>query len=241
MRIFAALGLFGLLAACGETQPPSETAAAPDSIDKIEAIQGAPVLDTMAPNREALPDRAEMTLVDKTNPNWKSELTEPAMMPFEAGKSYLWELETNHGTMTFKLHHESAPIHVNSTIYLTQIGFYDAVVFHRVIPGFMAQGGDPTGTGRGGPGYKYDGEFSAGRSHTKPGLLSMANAGPGTDGSQFFITFVPTPFLDGKHTIFGEMTAGEAVLEAFEARGSRRGVTSEVLKIVKANILVQAS
>ena len=82
-------------------------------------------------------------------------------------------------------------MHVGSTIYLTHLGFYDGVPFHRVIPGFMAQGGDPTGSGRGGPGYKYAGEFDPKVTHDKPGLLSMANAGPGTDGSQFFITFVP--------------------------------------------------
>ncbi len=182
---------------------------------------------------------AEVGSVDKTDPDWKVKVTAPELMTFEAGKTYHWVLETNHGTMTFRLFHEAAPMHANSTIYLTRLGFYDDVIFHRVIPGFMAQGGDPTGTGRGGPAYRYEGEFEAGLSHNKPGLLSMANAGPGTDGSQFFITFVPTPFLDGKHTIFGELTEGMDVLKYFETKGSRSGQTSELLAINKASIVVK--
>lgn len=239
MRIFAVLGLFVLLAACSEAQQRSDAAPIPDVTGQIENTQGGPGQDAEVLARKGVPDRIDAARLDKTDPNWKSKVTEPAMMLFETGKSYFWGLETNHGTMTFELFHKSAPKHVNSTVYLTQIGFYDEVLFHRVIPGFMAQGGDPTGTGRGGPAYKYDGEFAAGLSHTKPGLLSMANAGPGTDGSQFFITFLPTPFLDGKHTIFGEITQGEAVLKALEARGSRGGATSEVLKIVSARVWVQ--
>lgn len=239
MRIFIVLGILSLLAACGETEQASETAQMPKSIAPNDKTQKTTASEVKAMGPEAAVLQFQGGLPDKTDPDWKSKVSEPAMMPFEAGQSYFWELKTNHGTMTFRLFQESAPKHVNSTVYLTQIGFYDDVLFHRVIPGFMAQGGDPTGTGRGGPGYKYDGEFAAGLSHTKPGLLSMANAGPGTDGSQFFITFTATPFLDGKHTIFGEMVDGDAVLEALEARGSRRGTTSEVLKIVSARILVQ--
>ena len=102
----------------------------------------------------------------------------------------------------------------------------------------MAQGGCPLGTGTGGPGYQYAGEFDANVKHTRPGLLSMANAGPGTDGSQFFLTFVPTPWLDGKHTIFGEVVEGMPVVEALEARGSQSGQTTEPLSITKATIRV---
>ncbi len=178
-----------------------------------------------------------VTGVDKSDPNWRLTLAMPEMMDFSDGGDYFWELETNVGTMKFRLLPEAAPMHVTSTVYLTNIGFYDGLIFHRVIPGFMAQGGDPTGTGRAGPGYLYDGEFEAGLSHDKPGLLSMANAGPGTDGSQFFITFVPTPHLNGKHTIFGEIVSGVEVLDELAARGSRGGQTSERLEIVKASIL----
>ncbi|MCY4362564.1 MAG: peptidylprolyl isomerase [Gammaproteobacteria bacterium] len=174
--------------------------------------------------------------VDKSNPDWKQQLSIPEVMDFKAGEKYYWDMETNMGNMSFLLFHEQTPMHASSTIYLTELGFYDEVVFHRVIPGFMAQGGDPTGTGRGGPGYRYEGEFPAGLSHDRPGLLSMANAGPGTDGSQFFITFVPTQYLDGKHTIFGELVDGTETLKALEERGSNSGQTTGELVINKATI-----
>jgi cyclophilin family peptidyl-prolyl cis-trans isomerase len=147
-------------------------------------------------------------------------------------------LETNKGTMKIALKPDVAPMHVSSTIYLTRLGFYDGLAFHRVINGFMAQGGDPLGNGTGGPGYNYDGEFSTDVKHDKPGILSMANAGPGTDGSQFFITFVPTPHLNGRHSIFGEVTDGMDVLKKLEAAGSPSGKTSEPLSISKATIEV---
>jgi cyclophilin family peptidyl-prolyl cis-trans isomerase len=131
-----------------------------------------------------------------------------------------------------------APVHVSSTIFLTRLGFYDGLAFHRVITGFMAQGGCPLGTGTGGPGYQYAGEFDKKAKHDRPGLLSMANAGPGTDGSQFFLTFVPTPWLDGKHTVFGEVTEGIDALKALEKRGSESGKTREPLSIQKATITV---
>lgn len=177
--------------------------------------------------------------VDKSSPGWKQQLKAPAPLSLDDGSEYFWELETNKGTMRFKLHANSAPMHVTSTIYLTELGFYDDVIFHRVIPGFMAQGGDPTGTGRGGPGYNYAGEFSGGEKHDRPGLLSMANAGPGTDGSQFFITFLPTPWLDGKHTIFGEIVSGIETVQALEAAGTRGGTTTEPLVISRASIAVE--
>lgn len=179
--------------------------------------------------------------VDKTKDNWKSNLPKPEKQKFDAKTNYFWHMKTNKGSIKIKLMPEVAPMHVTSTIYLTKLGFYDNVVFHRVIQGFMAQGGDPTGTGRGGPGYKYEGEFSPEVKHNKPGLLSMANAGPGTDGSQFFLTFVPTPHLDGKHTIFGEVvgTDGMETLKSLEKSGSRGGPTTEKLVIETASISVE--
>ncbi|MFL2529709.1 MAG: peptidylprolyl isomerase [Candidatus Azotimanducaceae bacterium] len=174
--------------------------------------------------------------VDKSNPRWKQSLTKPKLMEFNLDEKYYWDLETNVGDISFELFAKTAPMHVTSTIYLTELGFYDDIVFHRVITGFMAQGGDPTGTGRGGPGYNYEGEFSRGVSHDRAGLLSMANAGPGTDGSQFFITFIPTQYLDGKHTIFGGMVSGKETLDALESAGSRSGKPTSSLKIVKATI-----
>ncbi len=126
-----------------------------------------------------------------------------------------------------------------STIYLTRLGFYDDVMFHRVITGFMAQGGDPTGTGSGGPGYRYGGEFDDALSHSKKGVLSMANAGPGTDGSQFFITFGPAKRLDGKHTIFGQLVDGNATLNKLERAGSEAGKPRRKVVIRSATVSVE--
>ena len=177
--------------------------------------------------------------IDKTNASWKTTLPQPPKLTFAPGKKYLWVLETNKGAIRILLEPAVAPMHVSSTIYLARLGFYDSVVFHRVISGFMAQGGDPLGVGTGGPGYKYEGEFGPAAKHDKPGILSMANAGPGTDGSQFFITFVPTPHLDGRHSVFGEVVGGMDVVKKLEAAGSPSGKTSEPLSITKATIVVE--
>jgi peptidyl-prolyl cis-trans isomerase B (cyclophilin B) len=177
--------------------------------------------------------------IDKESSSWKTRLTKPPQASFDSSKSYFWHLETNVGDMKIALMPAVAPMHVSSTIYLTNLGFYDDLIFHRVIGGFMAQGGDPTGTGRGGPGYKYAGETDPKAKHDKPGQLSMANAGPGTDGSQFFITFVETPHLDGKHTVFGEVAEGTATLGELEKRGSRSGTPTESIEITRATIVVE--
>jgi cyclophilin family peptidyl-prolyl cis-trans isomerase len=177
--------------------------------------------------------------IDRSAANWKERLPKPPKASFDSGKTYTWLLETSQGPISIRLMPDVAPMHVSSTIYLTQLGFYDGVPFHRVIPGFMAQGGDPTGTGRGGPGYQYAGEFSDEVKHDRPGLLSMANAGPGTDGSQFFLTFAATPWLDGKHTIFGEVVDGKETLEKLEQRGTRSGQPKEKLEIKQATLRVE--
>jgi peptidyl-prolyl cis-trans isomerase B (cyclophilin B) len=171
---------------------------------------------------------------------WKLKLTKPEMMKFDPNKDYFWVLETNKGTIKIKLMPEVAPMHVTSTIFLTNKGFYDGTLFHRVIPGFMAQGGDPLGTGGGGPGYGYAGEFSPNVRFDRPFLLGMANVAnrPASDGSQFFITFVPVPQLNDKHTIFGEVVEGQDTLKKLEALGGPApdGKTKEELKIIKAKI-----
>ena len=123
-------------------------------------------------------------------------------------------IETNHGTIRAEMFLDKAPKTAGNFIELAKKGFYDGVIFHRVIEGFMIQGGDPTGTGRGGPGYQIEDEFGPGLAHTQPGLFSMANAGPGTGGSQFFITLAATPWLDRKHAIFGKVTSGLDVVQA---------------------------
>lgn len=182
----------------------------------------------------------EQQKIDKTQADWKTNLTQPELVTFNPEAQYYWDLETSQGKLVVKLLPDTAPMHATSTIYLTQLGFYDGLIFHRVISNFMAQGGDPLGNGTGNPGYKYAGEFEGTLRHDKPGLLSMANSGPNTDGSQFFITFTPTPWLDGKHTIFGEVVEGlDTTLATIEALGSRSGHTTEEVKIIKATIRIE--
>ena len=131
----------------------------------------------------------------------------------------------------------NAPMHASSTIYLARLGFYDGLKFHRIIPGFMAQGGDPRGNGSGNPGYEYSGEFiDKSVKHSLPGLLSMANAGPGTDGSQFFLTFVPTPWLNALHTLIGKLVEGFQPLTFIQNAGSKDGTPTEEILINKSFI-----
>ena len=137
----------------------------------------------------------------------------PAMM-LDSSVDYVAEFRTNYGDIRVKLLATQTPVTVNNFVFLADQGFYAGLTFHRVIENFMIQGGDPTGTGAGGPGYVFDDEIVSGLVFDKPGKLAMANAGPNTNGSQFFITTVPTPYLNGSHTIFGELTAGQAVVEA---------------------------
>ncbi len=122
-------------------------------------------------------------------------------------------IETNLGVMEFELFMDKTPITADNFIKLADEGFYDGIIFHRIIKDFMVQGGDPDGTGTGGPGYTIEDEFHPSLKHDKKGLLSMANSGPDTGGSQFFITLVPTPWLDGKHAIFGRIIKGEDILD----------------------------
>jgi peptidyl-prolyl cis-trans isomerase B (cyclophilin B) len=135
-------------------------------------------------------------------------------MQIDAEKKYSATLETSRGNITVDLFPKDAPNTVNNFVFLAREGFYDGTKFHRVIDDFMVQGGDPTGTGRGGPGYRFNDELTPGkyRKHQR-GSLSMANAGPNTNGSQFFITHVVTDWLDGKHTVFGQVTSGQDVVD----------------------------
>ncbi len=142
--------------------------------------------------------------------------SKPFEMQIDPSKKYTATIETNRGMVVLDLFAAQAPRTVNNFVSLARDGYYDGVTFHRVIKDFMIQGGDPTGTGRGGPGYTFKDEFDPKLKHDKPGILSMANAGPGTNGSQFFITHVPTPWLDGKHTVFGQVTTGQDVVNKIE-------------------------
>jgi cyclophilin family peptidyl-prolyl cis-trans isomerase len=143
-------------------------------------------------------------------------------MVIDPSKRYTATISTGKGDFVVELFADKAPRTVNNFVFLARDGYYDGVTFHRVIPGFMAQGGDPTGSGRGGPGYQFDDEFHPSLKHDQPGILSMANAGPGTNGSQFFITFAATPHLDGKHTVFGRVIEGMEVVRSIPERDPMR-------------------
>ena len=137
-------------------------------------------------------------------------------------------IKTNHGDISVELFEEQAPISCENFRQYVTDGHFNGTIFHRVIPNFMIQGGDPEGTGRGGPGYRFADEFDATLKHTKGGIFSMANAGPGTNGSQFFVTHVKTPWLDNKHSVFGEVTKGKAEVVDKIVKGD---------KIVKIKVL----
>jgi cyclophilin family peptidyl-prolyl cis-trans isomerase len=178
--------------------------------------------------------------VDKKDPAWRTKLKAPTVAKFDPAKSYLAHMMTNKGEMVIKFKPDVAPMHVTNFIYLSRLGFYDGLKFHRVIKGFMAQGGDPLGNGAGGPGYQFAGEFSPKALHNAPGILSTANAGPGTDGSQFFIMFQPYPSLDGHYSIFGQVVEGLETLKKFEAAAnSGDGPPTEPLLISKVTIEVK--
>lgn len=137
------------------------------------------------------------------------------------------KFETSKGTIEVQLYDDQAPLTVANFVNLVNRGYYDGLTFHRVIPDFMIQGGCPLGTGTGGPGYKFEDEFVPALKHTGPGILSMANAGPGTNGSQFFITHVATPWLDGKHTVFGKVLSGQDVVNAIKGNDKITKITIE--------------
>ena len=142
----------------------------------------------------------------------------PPSGALDTTKSYTARFKTEKGDIVVELYADRAPLTVENFVNLARAGFYDGTTFHRVIRGFMAQGGDPTGTGTGGPGYQFGDEFHPSLRHEGPGILSMANAGAGTNGSQFFITFGATPHLDDRHSVFGRVTEGMDVVQSLRER-----------------------
>ena len=148
-------------------------------------------------------------------------------MQIDTAKSYTATIRTPKGDIVIQLFPEFAPQTVNNFVFLANEGFYNGIIFHRVISNFMIQGGDPTGTGRGGPGYRFADEFAGNPLTHGTGSLSMANAGPATNGSQFFITHAPQPHLDGKHTVFGQVKTGQEVVDAIRQGDEMISVTIE--------------
>ncbi len=166
-------------------------------------------------NTAATPPPASMEAEEGGAPlQWSS----PPAMQIDPAKSYEAVFTTEIGEFRVRLFPEQAPVTVNNFVFLATQGYYDNTTFHRVLPGFMAQGGDPTGTGGGGPGYTFEDEFDPALQFDRPGLLAMANRGPNTNGGQFFITYAPTPHLTGLHTIFGEVIEGADVLGSLRSR-----------------------
>jgi len=159
----------------------------------------------------------------------------PPAMQIDPKKKYKAHVETDKGTMVIELFADKTPKTVNNFIFLAREGYYDGVIFHRVINNFMVQGGDPTGTGMGGPGYKFGDEFHPSLKHDKQGILSMANAGPNTNGSQFFITHLPTPHLDNRHSVFGQVVEGLDVLMSIPARDPNNR-SAPAVKIIRVTI-----
>ncbi len=164
----------------------------------------------------------------------QKQWSKPPEMVIDPEKSYQATIETDKGNIVVDLFTDKAPKTVNNFVFLAREGFYDDTIFHRVIKDFMAQAGDPTGTGTGGPGYRFGDEFDSSLKHDKPGILSMANAGPNTNGSQFFITHVPTPWLNGKHTIFGQVVDGMDVLMSIPERDpNKRNAPAVKIKTIE--------
>jgi peptidyl-prolyl cis-trans isomerase B (cyclophilin B) len=157
----------------------------------------------------------------------QTQWAEPPAMQIDADQTYTVSIDTNRGEIKLELYPQHAPKTVNNFVFLAKQGFYDGVTFHRVISDFMIQTGDPTGTGRGGPGYRFADECKGNPLVHERGVISMANAGPNTNGSQFFITHVPTPHLDGRHTVFGKVTSGLNVVDAIQQGDVMTSVTVE--------------
>lgn len=144
------------------------------------------------------------------------QYSSPQAMQLDPSKAYTATIQTNRGNIEIDLYADKVPNTVNNFVALARDGFYDGISFHRVIADFMVQSGDPTGSGRGGPGYKFNDEFHPELVHDGPGVLSMANAGPNTNGSQFYITHVATNWLDNKHSVFGKVRSGQDVVDAIQ-------------------------
>jgi cyclophilin family peptidyl-prolyl cis-trans isomerase len=161
----------------------------------------------------------------------------PPEMTLDPEHDYRAVIVTEKGDITVDLYEKRTPRTVGNFVFLARQGFYDGVTFHRVLDGFMAQGGDPTGRGSGGPGYTFPDEALAEAKFDEAGLLAMANAGPNTNGSQFFITFVPTPHLNGRHTVFGKVVEGFDVLDNLTRRDPQRNPSFPGDKIVRIDIL----
>ena len=226
MKLKLLLAIFAVsitLAACVlETPSPAPTDIPPTAVS-------APTLPVQSGTATA--SQPVKQFVDVGGSRIAQYSNVPPVM-IDTSAQYTAVMRTNLGNMAIELFASQAPVTVNNFIFLANDGFYDGVIFHRVIPSFMIQGGDPLGRGTGGPGYKFQDEFVASLTFDQPGKLAMANSGPATNGSQFFVTTVPTPHLNGKHTIFGQITEGQDVANAISMADTSEPANMPVTPII---------
>jgi cyclophilin family peptidyl-prolyl cis-trans isomerase len=211
------------------TPPETTTTAITTDETTTETTEEAATTEDTTIAEGVIPEGFTLTpfLSDKAAQNFEraEQVLEPLM-------DYQALIKTNKGTIRINLFEDQAPKTVNNFVFLARNHYYDGIVFHRVLEGFMAQTGDPTGTGSGGPGYEFEDEFVDTLTHENRGTVSMANSGPATNGSQFFITFAPTPWLDGKHTIFGTVVEGDEVLGSLQLIDPSQGGAPNAIAIL---------
>lgn len=223
---FLILGMLFILSACASSNPSQSgvSATAPCNTCQEQARARAAAVQTSQPVAVAAP------VVQTVSPTPKPIQKDEGIVKVN--------IETTLGLVEIKLFAAEAPKTVENFVKLAEKGFYNGIIFHRVIPDFMIQTGDPTGTGMGGPGYQFADEFTAKQKHSKPGILSMANSGPGTNGSQFFITVAPTPWLDGKHAVFGEVTGGMDIVKQISmVNRDRSDRPIKEIKMIKVTVV----
>lgn len=208
------IGIIMLASACGGGTPPSK----PTPTSKPSPSPAPAPSPSPAPAPKPAPTTPPPAPASPPAP--KKTYSQPPQMVIDPNKKYTAIMETSKGNLELELFAKDVPKTVNNFVFLAREGFYDGSTFHRVIPDFMAQGGDPTGTGTGGPGYRFADEFTSHKHEA--GVISMANAGPNTNGSQFFITYAPQPSLDGRHSVFGKLTGGMDVLKKLTPRDPSR-------------------
>src|SRR5262245_20460729 len=219
-----------LVVACGKDTPegpPGETVAKgwtqPSTDTGIASIQQKITRRLSAPEGER---------IDPSKEGWRGRLPLRPTATFDAKKTYLWNLETSEGRLRIRLRATAAPEHVSNLVYLTLVGFYDGLSFHSIVPGKSAVSGDPTGTGKGSPGYVLTGpELDPPAKHDRRGLLSAVSFGPSSDDAKFRLTFAPDPALDEYETVYGEVVEGERVLAKIEALGTPEGQPTKPVTI----------
>ena len=225
-----------LFMGCVLQAPGADTAETPEQAEATQTVETTAT--TAAPPGTDQP--ATPTIVSARQAV-RTQYTSPPTMALDSASKYAADFRTNHGNFKVELFTTQAPVTVNNFVFLAKQGYYDGLTFHRVIESFMIQGGDPTGTGGGNPGYQFQDEIVAGLVFDAPGKLAMANSGPDTNGSQFFITTVPTDWLNGRHTIFGTVIDGQSVVEAISRLPTAaRDVPLEKVVIERIDIIQTA-